>query len=134
MADPRAESPMETRLRLVRAGLPRPDVQYRVVNEYGIVLVRVDLAYPSARLTIEYDGSEHYTRRRGERDHQWTPNRPTTAGAPCGGAGRGRRGSDRPPDPGPHLAAHTAAGGAGKPADLNTRVLRSNTTLVFDSA
>jgi very-short-patch-repair endonuclease len=72
VADPRAESPMETRLRLrlVRAGLPRPDVQYRVMNEHGFVLARVDLAYPSARLAIEYDGSEHYTRRRREMDRQ----------------------------------------------------------------
>lgn len=57
LADPRAESPPETRLRLllVLAGLPAPHVQYRV----GHGEFRFDLAYPDARLAIEYDGDEH---------------------------------------------------------------------------
>jgi very-short-patch-repair endonuclease len=56
-ADPRAESPMETRLRLliVLAGLPRPEVQYPL-PEAG---VRFDLAYPDVKLAIEYDGGDH---------------------------------------------------------------------------
>jgi very-short-patch-repair endonuclease len=72
LADPRAESPMETRLRvsLVRAGLPRPEVQYRIEDEHGFVLARADLAYPSAKLAIEYDGDTHFSRRRGETDRQ----------------------------------------------------------------
>lgn len=72
LADPRAESPPETRLRLVlwRAGLPRPEVQYEVIDEYGFVLARLDLAYPGAKLAIEYDGSTHFTRRQGERDRR----------------------------------------------------------------
>jgi very-short-patch-repair endonuclease len=61
LADPRAESPPETRLRLalVRAGLPTPEVQYRVEDEFGHVLARLDLAYPRAKLAIEYDGAGH---------------------------------------------------------------------------
>jgi very-short-patch-repair endonuclease len=57
LADPRAESPMETRLRLliVLAGLPRPEVQYPL-PEAG---VRFDLAYPEPKLAIEYDGGDH---------------------------------------------------------------------------
>lgn len=71
-ADPRAESPMETRLRirLIRAGLPRPAVQYEVRDEYGFVLARVDLAYPAAQLAIEYDGAVHFDRYRADRDRQ----------------------------------------------------------------
>ncbi|MDT7683966.1 MAG: hypothetical protein QOG57_4276, partial [Pseudonocardiales bacterium] len=40
LSDPRAESPMETRLRvgLVRAGLPVPEVQYPIVDEEGFTL------------------------------------------------------------------------------------------------
>jgi very-short-patch-repair endonuclease len=71
-ADPRAESPPETRLRLLLrgAGLPVPEVQYQVRDEYGFVLARVDLAYPAARLAIEYDGSGHLDPRRTLRDRQ----------------------------------------------------------------
>jgi hypothetical protein len=72
LADPRAESPMETRLRLalLHAGLPRPAVQYRVLDEDGFPLARVDLAYPDVRLAIEYDGEHHFDRRQGERDRR----------------------------------------------------------------
>ncbi|MBO0876556.1 MAG: hypothetical protein J2P19_24535 [Pseudonocardia sp.] len=61
LADPRAESPMESRPRvgLVREGLPPPEVQYEVRDEYGFPLARVDLAYPAAKLAIEYDGGVH---------------------------------------------------------------------------
>jgi very-short-patch-repair endonuclease len=71
LADRRAESPMETRLRvaLTRVGLP-PEPQYPVYDEYGFVLARVDLAYPAAKLAIEYDGSTHFDRRRVELDHE----------------------------------------------------------------
>lgn len=55
---------------LIRAGLPSPEVQFRIVDEYGFVVARVDLAYPEPRLAIEYDGAEHYTRYRGERDKE----------------------------------------------------------------
>ncbi|MDT7633747.1 MAG: hypothetical protein QOI50_5677 [Pseudonocardiales bacterium] len=72
LSDPRAESPMETRLRvgLVRAGLPVPEVQYPIVDEHGFTLARVDLAYPAARLAVEYDGALHFDRRRAELDRQ----------------------------------------------------------------
>jgi hypothetical protein len=55
LADGLAESPQETRLRLVlhRAGLP-PVARYRVHDRYGFV-ARVDFAYPEARPAIEYD-------------------------------------------------------------------------------
>jgi very-short-patch-repair endonuclease len=60
LADARAESPMETRLRLllVRAGLPAPQVQWDLVHDRTLV-ARFDLASPEARLAIEYDGGCH---------------------------------------------------------------------------
>jgi very-short-patch-repair endonuclease len=72
LADSRAESPPETRLRvaLVRAGLPTPEVRYRVEDEYGYVLARLDLAYPEVKLAIEYDGAAHLDPRRTLRDRE----------------------------------------------------------------
>jgi hypothetical protein len=72
LADPRSESPQESRLRLglVLAGLPPPAVQYRILDEYGFVLARVDLAYPDSKLAVEYDGSAHFDARRARLDRQ----------------------------------------------------------------
>lgn len=58
LADPRSESPMETRLRLVLVdgGLPTPEVQWEVLDGYGFVVARFDLAYPKKLVAIEYDG------------------------------------------------------------------------------
>ena len=70
LANPLAESPMETRLRLllVLAGLPAPELQYRVRDAHGAVLARVDLAYPAARLALEYDGEVHFDEEHSRRD------------------------------------------------------------------
>jgi len=61
LADPAAESVMETRLRLllVLAGLPRPRAQVSLRDDFGLFLARPDLYYPDARLAIEYDGATH---------------------------------------------------------------------------
>jgi hypothetical protein len=40
LSDPRAESPMETRSRLVLRGLPRPDLQYQVFDQFDSRQVR----------------------------------------------------------------------------------------------
>jgi very-short-patch-repair endonuclease len=63
LADPAAESPMETRLRLllVLGGLPRPQAQVRVHDDQGRFLGRPDLYYPDHRLGLEYDGGTHRT-------------------------------------------------------------------------
>lgn len=60
LADGLAESPPETRLRLLirRAGLPAPVAQYTVRAD-GRFVARVDFAYPEQRLAIEYDGAWH---------------------------------------------------------------------------
>ena len=72
LADRRAESVLETRLRLnlVLGGLPPPEVQHRVRDAHGFVLARVDLAYPQARLAIEYDGDTHFTPARSRADRR----------------------------------------------------------------
>jgi Protein of unknown function (DUF559) len=61
LAEPAAESPMETRLRLhlVLAGLPRPLAQVPLLDERGRFLGRPDLYYPTRRLCLEYDGGTH---------------------------------------------------------------------------
>lgn len=70
LADPRAESPPESRLRLDlrRSGLPPPEVQYEIRTSDGVLLARADLAYPEAHLAVEYDGATHFSRWRRERD------------------------------------------------------------------
>lgn len=58
------ESPKETetRLHIVAEGLPEPAVQYEI-RENGILIARSDLAYPSLRIAIEYEGDGHRTSR-----------------------------------------------------------------------
>jgi very-short-patch-repair endonuclease len=60
LTDLGAESPPESelRVRLVLAGLPRPQVQHRVIIE-GRFIARVDLAWPELRVAVEYDGHWH---------------------------------------------------------------------------
>ncbi|TXH25279.1 MAG: DUF559 domain-containing protein [Mycobacterium sp.] len=63
VADAGAESPQETRLRLllVHSGLPRPETQIPVVDQWGRVRRRIDMGYPQWRVGIEYDGEQHWT-------------------------------------------------------------------------
>jgi len=58
-----AESPQETRLRLllVESGLPRPVTQIPVKNRYGRVVRRIDMGYPEWKVGVEYDGEQHFT-------------------------------------------------------------------------
>lgn len=60
-AEPAAESPMESRLRmlLVLAGLPRPKAQVSIHDRWGRFVGRPDLYYDEYRLGIEYDGGTH---------------------------------------------------------------------------
>ncbi|MDQ4010313.1 MAG: hypothetical protein M3228_06340 [Actinomycetota bacterium] len=59
LADPRAESRPESRLRvyLVLDGL-EPQPQYLICDWQGVV-ARVDLGFPHQRLAVEYDGEWH---------------------------------------------------------------------------
>lgn len=60
LVDPRAQSPMESRIRvaLVRGGLP-PSVQHPVPVDGRCCYL--DLAYPEVRLGVEFDGRHHRT-------------------------------------------------------------------------
>lgn len=71
LCDGGAESPQETRTRLVLidAGLPMPQTQIVVVDEYGQFVARLDMGYPELRVGIEYDGIQHWTdRQQRDRD------------------------------------------------------------------
>jgi hypothetical protein len=69
-ADPRSESPMETRLRLLLAdaGIPPSATQFEVFDAAGAFLGRLDLAWPEIRLGVEYDGDHHRYRQQFRRD------------------------------------------------------------------
>jgi hypothetical protein len=61
-AEPLAESPGESwlRLRILDAGLPRPEAQVKVRDAAGRVIYRLDLGYPELRIALEYDGLEFH--------------------------------------------------------------------------
>lgn len=61
LADCRAESPAEswTRIAMIDAELPIPDLQWRVIWR-GREVFRLDLAYPHHKVCIEYDGVEFH--------------------------------------------------------------------------
>jgi very-short-patch-repair endonuclease len=62
LADPRAESPLESvlRLRLHEDGFPVPELQYRVVDTLHATIYYVDLLLPDQRLVLEADGRGKY--------------------------------------------------------------------------
>ena len=62
LVDGRSESTGEswTRLEIVDHGLPVPVPQHWVMVD-GVPTYRLDLAYPRARIAIEYDGEEHHS-------------------------------------------------------------------------
>ena len=60
LLDPRSRSRPESHLRvaLAAAGLPAPLVNEAVYGEHGDWLAEPDLAYPVARLAVEYQGAD----------------------------------------------------------------------------
>lgn len=63
LADAGAESPQETRLRLllVRGGVPRPVTQIPVADQWGRIRRRIDMGWPEWMVGVEYDGEQHWT-------------------------------------------------------------------------
>ena len=63
LADPRAESPGESALRLwwYDAGLPQPEPQFWLYDDQGVGRYRLDLADPGGRFAAEYNGEEFHT-------------------------------------------------------------------------
>lgn len=80
IADPRAESPGEsrTRLAIVDANLPHPEIQWSIVRD-GREIFRLDLAYPGLRICVEYDGDDYHdsdiSRRADVVRRQWLESR-----------------------------------------------------------
>ena len=70
LADPGAESPQESRLRvvLVCSGLPAPECNVDVFDDAGVWLGRVDLLLRGHRVVIEYDGVVHLDDEQRKRD------------------------------------------------------------------
>lgn len=62
LVDGGAESPQETRLRLilVNAGLPRPETQIEFRDRRGRVRVRADMGWRKWKVAVEYDGVQHW--------------------------------------------------------------------------
>jgi very-short-patch-repair endonuclease len=66
LTDAGAESPQETRLRLLflRAGLPPLQTQIEFFDRDGVPRIRVDMGWRRWRVAVEYDGLQHWTDRR----------------------------------------------------------------------
>ncbi|MBJ8343616.1 endonuclease domain-containing protein [Antrihabitans sp. YC2-6] len=63
VADGRAGSPMEseTRLVILDADLPKPDLQLPIVDNWGIERFYLDFAWEAAKLGAEYDSDDFHT-------------------------------------------------------------------------
>jgi very-short-patch-repair endonuclease len=49
---------------LIDGGLPPPEPQLWVYDEFGVPVYRIDLGYEKRRVGIEYDGQSHLDRDR----------------------------------------------------------------------
>ena len=47
------------RLVLINAGLPRPQTQIPVRDEFGTVIAYLDMGWDYLRVAVEYDGDQH---------------------------------------------------------------------------
>ncbi|MGD1280613.1 DUF559 domain-containing protein [Mycobacterium seoulense] len=64
--DSGAQSPKESWLRvvLIQAGLPRPQTQIQVLDEFGSVFAYLDMGWEEVKVAVEYDGEQHRSDRR----------------------------------------------------------------------
>lgn len=70
LADPRSESPQESRARLrcVDAGFPAPEPQIEVYDGLGRFVARLDMGWLWLLRAIEFDGDEYHSRAQA---HRW---------------------------------------------------------------
>jgi REase_MTES_1575 len=63
LVDGGAESPYETKTRLVliSSGLPRPQTQIEVRNDWGAFMARIDMGWEEWKVGVEFDGAQHWT-------------------------------------------------------------------------
>lgn len=68
--DAGAQSPKESWLRiiLIQAGLPRPQTQIPVFNEFDRAIAYLDMGWEKIRVAVEYDGEQH---RGDRRQYSW---------------------------------------------------------------
>ena len=68
--DPGAQSPKESWLRvvLIEAGLPRPETQIPVRDEFGNPFAYLDMGWEDMKVAVEYDGEQH---RNDRRQYSW---------------------------------------------------------------
>ena len=61
LVDAGAQSPKETwlRLLLIQAGLPRPQTQIPVRDQFGDVIAYLDMGWEDVKVAVEYDGDHH---------------------------------------------------------------------------
>ena len=66
LMDAGAESPQETRIRLllVRAGFPRPETQIPVYDEWGGLVAVLDMGWRDPPVGVDYEGAHHWSTRR----------------------------------------------------------------------
>jgi Protein of unknown function (DUF559) len=66
LVDAGAQSPRETwlRLLLIQAGLPRPQTQIPVRDEFGDIIAYLDMGWEDMKIAVEYDGDQHRSDRR----------------------------------------------------------------------
>lgn len=70
LVDAGAQSPRKSWLRiiLIQAGLPRPQTQIRVCDEFGAVIVYLDMGWEDIKVAVEYEGDQH---RRDRSQYVW---------------------------------------------------------------
>jgi hypothetical protein len=63
LVDAGAQSPQETRLRLllIDKGFPPPQTQIPVIDQYGFEFAYLDMGWKDMRIAVEYDGDHHRT-------------------------------------------------------------------------
>ncbi|WIM86285.1 DUF559 domain-containing protein [Candidatus Mycobacterium wuenschmannii] len=68
--DAGSQSPKESWLRvvLIEAGLPRPQTQIPVLDEFGSAFAYLDMGWEHVKVAVEYDGEQH---RRDRRQYTW---------------------------------------------------------------
>ncbi|GFM19526.1 MULTISPECIES: type IV toxin-antitoxin system AbiEi family antitoxin [Mycobacteriaceae] len=61
LVDAGAESPQETRIRLllIRAGFPRPETQIPVYDDYGGLIAELDMGWRDRLIAVDYEGDHH---------------------------------------------------------------------------
>jgi very-short-patch-repair endonuclease len=66
LVDAGAQSPKETwlRLLLMHAGLPRPQTQIVIDDEFGDAIAYLDMGWEEVKVAVEYDGDQHRSDRR----------------------------------------------------------------------